>query len=72
MSLKLSYLILTIAIVNVFIQNGCKINPKVIPTLTMSLNVLSAVCYLCVLDMPRTVYWIAAGTLTFTVTYWMK
>ena len=49
-----------------------RMNPKLFPTITMLLNLLAAICYLVKLDMPRTVYWIAAGTLTFTVTYWMK
>lgn len=45
---------------------------KLLPTITMLINIGSAIWYLSKGDYPRCVYWIAAGLLTFTVTWWMK
>ena len=44
-------------------------NPKILPTVLIVIDVLSAVPYFCSGDWRRGVYWIAAGLLTFTVTW---
>lgn len=42
---------------------------KLFPTVLMVLDVLAGVVYLCHGDVKRCVYWLAAATLTATVTY---
>ena len=42
---------------------------KLFPTVLMVLDVLAVVVYLCHGDVERCVYWLAAATLTATVTY---
>lgn len=42
---------------------------KLFPTVLMTLDVLAGVSYLCHGDVKRCVYWLAAATLTATVTY---
>lgn len=42
---------------------------KVFPTLLIALDVAAAVVYACHGDWRRTVYWLAAATLTATVTF---
>ena len=42
---------------------------KLFPTVLMTLNVIAGVVYLCHGDVKRCVYWLAAATLTATVTY---
>lgn len=42
---------------------------KLFPTVLMVLDVLAGVVYLCNGDVKRCVYWLAAATLTATVTY---
>ena len=44
---------------------------KIMPTVTMSINLIAAVVYLFSGDIPRCIYWICAGMLTLTVTYLM-
>lgn len=45
------------------------LNPKVFPTILIVLDVLAAFPYLREGDIRHFVYWIAAGTLTLTVTW---
>ena len=42
---------------------------KIFPTVLMTLDVIAGVVYLCHGDVKRCVYWLAAATLTATVTY---
>lgn len=44
----------------------------IVPTLTIILNVCSAIFYLFGKDLPRCVYWLCAALLTFCVTFWIK
>lgn len=43
--------------------------PKIFPTVLMAIDVLAGIVYLCHGDLKRCVYWLAAATLTATVTY---
>jgi hypothetical protein len=45
------------------------INPKLLPTVLIIIDLLSALCYLPSKDWRHVIYWIAAGTLTAVVTY---
>lgn len=47
-------------------------NPKIVPTITMILNLIASIFYLVNKDVPRFVYWLSAFFLTFSVTWWMK
>ena len=42
---------------------------KVFPTLLIILDVCAAIVYACAGDCRRAIYWMAAATLTATVTY---
>lgn len=42
---------------------------KLFPTVLMALDILAGVVYLCHGDVKRCAYWLAAATLTATVTY---
>lgn len=44
-------------------------SPKLFPITLMTLDVLAGVVYLCHGDIKRCVYWLAAATLTATVTF---
>ena len=45
-------------------------NPKIFPTVLIVLDLLASIPYLCQGDIKHFVYWIAAGVLTYSVT-WM-
>ena len=45
------------------------INPKVLPTVLIVIDVLAALAYIPVGDWRRVVYWLAAATLTAVVTW---
>jgi len=45
---------------------------KLLPTVTMTINLCAAVAYACKGDFARVVYWVCAGMLTATVTWWMR
>ena len=42
---------------------------KLIPTISIILNIGSAIGYACKGDWPRCGYWIAAGWLTYSIVY---
>lgn len=44
-------------------------SPKLFPTVLIALDFLAAAVYLCNGDIKKTIYWVAAGVLTITVTY---
>jgi hypothetical protein len=44
-------------------------NPKFFPTILIVLDIAAAVVYAAKFDWRSTVYWTAAATLTFVVTY---
>ena len=44
-------------------------NPKIFPTILIVLDICAALGYLPTGDWRRVVYWIAAGLLTFVVTW---
>lgn len=44
-------------------------NPKIFPTILIVLDVCAALGYLSTGDWRRVVYWMAAGLLTYTVTW---
>ena len=44
-------------------------NPKILPTVLMVIDFVSGAVYAAHGDWRRTVYWIAAGVLTASVTY---
>jgi hypothetical protein len=44
-------------------------NPKILPTVLMVIDVAAAMPYFCCGDWRRGLYWMAAGVLTFTVTW---
>ena len=46
-----------------------KIDPRILPTLLMVIDVLAAVVYVFDGDWRRVVYWLAAATLTGVVTW---
>ena len=46
-----------------------KINPNFFPTLLIILDVCSALAYIPDRDWRKIIYWLAAGTLTYVVTY---
>jgi hypothetical protein len=45
------------------------IDPKIFPTILILLDIAAGVNYLCYGDLKRFVYWMAAATLTATVTF---
>jgi hypothetical protein len=45
------------------------IDPRVLPTVIIIINVLSAIVYASGGDIKRCIYWVAAAVLTATVTY---
>jgi hypothetical protein len=45
------------------------INPKLLPTLFIIIDLLTAIGYIPSKDWRHVIYWIAAGTLTAVVTY---
>jgi hypothetical protein len=50
-------------------STGVQMNPKMLPTVLMVIDVLAAFpCFLAG-DWRRGVYWLAAATLTYTVTW---
>lgn len=48
---------------------GVQMNPKILPTVLMVIDVAAAMPYFCCGDWRRGLYWMAAGVLTFTVTW---
>lgn len=44
-------------------------NPKIFPTLLIVLDIFAATAYIPVGDWRKVIYWLAAGVLTFVVTY---
>jgi hypothetical protein len=44
-------------------------NPKIFPTILMILDLCASLVYVLDGDWRKTVYWAAAGALTFVVTY---
>jgi uncharacterized MAPEG superfamily protein len=46
--------------------------PQYFPLISIALNVLYSVLYLLAKDYARSFYWILAGLITFTVTFWIK
>lgn len=45
------------------------INPKILPTVLIVIDIAAAVVYLCNGDTRKAIYWLAAGVLTASVTY---
>jgi hypothetical protein len=50
-------------------STGVQMNPKMLPTVLMVIDVLAAFPCFCAGDWRRGVYWLAAATLTYTVTW---
>jgi hypothetical protein len=50
-------------------STGVQMNPKLLPTILMIIDFGAALPYFCCGDWKRGVYWIAAGVLTWSVTY---
>jgi len=46
-----------------------KLDPRVLPTVLIIIDVLAAVGYIPTGDWRRVVYWLAAAALTYTVTW---
>ena len=46
-----------------------KLDPRVLPTVLIVIDVLAAVGYIPTGDWRRVVYWLAAAALTYTVTW---
>lgn len=44
-------------------------NPKMFPTCLILLNIAAAIVYFAQGDVKKAIYWLAAATLTYTVTY---
>lgn len=46
-----------------------KIDPRIFPTILMTLDFIAAIAYAVKGDVRHAVYWVAAGVLTLTVTW---
>jgi hypothetical protein len=46
-----------------------RIDPKVLPTILIAIDILAALGYVPTGDWRRIIYWLAAATLTFVVTW---
>lgn len=44
-------------------------NPKILPTVLMTIDLLAAIPYFVCGDWKRGIYWVAAAVLTWTVTW---
>lgn len=44
-------------------------DPRIFPSILIALNLVASVSYACHGDIKKMVYWIAAATLTYTVTF---
>jgi len=44
-------------------------NPKLFPTILIMLDIMAAIGYIPTFEWRKIIYWIAAGVLTFVVTY---